>query len=54
MGKKFKVDTEKSMVDLPLPILAPVSFDAWWVATQHKYKFQPYMKEVLFKQFLHT
>lgn len=51
MAKKKKPDMEYMPSQLPSPITAFVSFDSWWAMSQRKYKFEPYMKEVLYKHF---
>jgi hypothetical protein len=30
----------------------PISFDAWWLQTQSKYKFKPELKEAIKKHFM--
>lgn len=51
MKKKKKTELEYMPSQLPSPIMAIMSFDAWWAMSQRKYKFEPYMKEVLKKHF---
>lgn len=51
MSKKNKTETSRQTFVTRSPIMAPINFDSWWAVAQHKYKFQPYMKEVLYKHF---
>ena len=36
---------------LPDPIKPKLTYDAWWVMAQQRYKLKPVMQEVLFKHF---
>lgn len=36
---------------IPVPTHIPVSFDAWWLQTQSKYKLRPELKEAVKRHF---